>query len=73
VVDKTGLTGNYDFTLLFLPQLPPGATKDSLPPEMQDRPTVFEALRQQLGLRLQAERGTVQYLVIDSIDKPSDN
>jgi uncharacterized protein (TIGR03435 family) len=40
---------------------------------MQDRPTLFEALRQQLGLRLQAERGTVQYLVIDSIDKPSDN
>jgi uncharacterized protein (TIGR03435 family) len=73
VVDKTGLTGNYDFTLLFLPQLPPGVTKDSLPPEVQDRPTVFEALRQQLGLRLQAERGTVQYLVIDSIEKPSDN
>ena len=73
VVDQTGLTGNYDFTLSFRPILPPDTPADALPPEARDLPTLFEALRTQLGLRLTATRGPVDHIVIDHIEKPSDN
>ena len=73
VIDHTGLTSSYDFILSFAPQLPPDATKDGLPPELRDRPSIFDALRQQLGLKLEARRGPVDYYVIDHIDKPSEN
>jgi uncharacterized protein (TIGR03435 family) len=73
VVDQTGLTGNYDFTLSFRPILPPDAPPDALPPEQRDLPTLFDALRTQLGLRLTATRGPVDHLVIDHIDKPTAN
>ena len=54
VVDKTGLTGYFDFTLSFLPELPPGFDKDKLSPEMQSRPSLFDAVRSQLGLKLES-------------------
>lgn len=73
VIDRTGLTNSYDFTLSFAPQLPPDANKDGPPPEPRDRPSIFEALRQQLGLKLTAQRGPVDHYVIDHIDKPSEN
>jgi len=73
VIDKTGLTGNYDFTLTFSPVLPPDVSRDSLAPELRDRPSIFNALREQLGLKLTAERGPVEYYVIDSVERPSDN
>jgi uncharacterized protein (TIGR03435 family) len=73
VVDQTGLTGNYDFTLSYRPVLPPDAPADALPPEDRDLPTLFEALPSQLGLRLTATRGPVDHLVIDHIDKPTAN
>ncbi len=68
VIDQTGLTGNYDFTLSFAPVIPPGAT---VPPD--DRPSLFEAVKDQLGLKLTPEKGPVPYLVIDHIDRPSEN
>lgn len=73
VIDKTGLTQNYDFTLAFLPELPPGFNKDNLPPEMLDRPSIFDALKQQLGLKLEAQKGPIEYYVIDSAEKPAAN
>jgi len=73
VIDKTGLTGNYDFTLTFSPVLPPDVSRDTLSPELRDRPSIFNALREQLGLKLTAERGPVEYYVIDSVERPSDN
>lgn len=73
VIDKTGLTGNYDFTLSFLPELPPGFDKANLPPEFLDRPSLFDALREQLGLRLEAQKGPVEYYVIDHAEKPAVN
>lgn len=73
VIDKTGLTGYYDFTLTFLPDLPPGFDKANLPPEFMDRPNIFEALRQQLGLKLEPLKGPVTYFVIDSAEKPEGN
>jgi len=73
VIDKTGLTGNYDFKLSFVPDLPPDFPKENLPPGFLDRPSLFDALREQLGLRLQPGKGPVEYYVIDSAEKPSEN
>jgi uncharacterized protein (TIGR03435 family) len=72
-VDLTGLHGNYDFNLSFMPLLPPGASADSLPPEYKDLPDIFTALKEQLGLRLTPQKGPVEDLIIDHIDKPTEN
>jgi uncharacterized protein (TIGR03435 family) len=45
MIDRTGLPGYYDFTLAFLPELPPGFNKDDLPGALRDRPSIFEALK----------------------------
>jgi uncharacterized protein (TIGR03435 family) len=73
VIDQTGLDKNYDFTLAFLPELPPDFPKENLPPGMLDRPSIFDALREQLGLKLQAQKGPVEFYVIDHVEKPSEN
>ena len=71
VINKTGLDGNYDFTLTFAPQLPPDFPQDRLPPGFADRPNIFQALKEQLGLKLEAQKGPVEYFVIDSAEKPT--
>jgi uncharacterized protein (TIGR03435 family) len=71
VIDRTGLTGNYDFTLSFLPELPPGFDKEKLPAEMLNRPSIFEAVKQQLGLKLEAQKGPVDYYVVEHVEKPA--
>ena len=73
VIDLTGLQGFYDFTLLFAPQLPPDVPRESLPPGLLDRLSLFEAVKQQLGLMLTAQKGPVEYYVIDHVERPSDN
>ncbi len=69
VVDKTGIDGSYDITLNWKPdellQPDQGATSES--------GSIFTALQEQLGLRLEAQRGPVDILVIDSVDKASAN
>ncbi len=65
VVDKTGLKGAYDFHLQWDPDLN-GAGHDSFP-------SIFTALQEQLGLRLQPNRGPVKTLSIDHIEQPSEN
>lgn len=66
VTDRTGLTGRYDFTLAYAPG--PVSPADAAPPP---GPSLFTALVEQLGLRLQAERLTVPVLVIDRIERPT--
>lgn len=73
VVDQTGLTGNFDFTTSFLPPLPPGFDPSNLPPEYHDLPTIFTALKDQLGLKLTPQKGPVDQFIIDHLDKPSAN
>jgi uncharacterized protein (TIGR03435 family) len=73
VVDMTGLTKNYDFTLTFLPPLPPNFNTENLPPELLSRPSIFEALKQQLGLRLDLQKGPVEYYVIGHLERPAGN
>jgi uncharacterized protein (TIGR03435 family) len=72
VVDRTGLTGPYDFVMTFAPEpprgpLPPGV---ELPPVDPNAPSLFTAIQEQLGLRLEATKGPVEVLVVDSVDRP---
>jgi uncharacterized protein (TIGR03435 family) len=73
VVDKTGLAGTYDFTLSFLPEFIPSIARDTLPPEMQSLPTIFVAVKEQLGLELRPAKGPVPTLLIDHVERPSPN
>jgi uncharacterized protein (TIGR03435 family) len=72
VVDRTGLTGRYDFDLEFAPdeRLWGGAVPR---PEKSDQPDLFKAIQEQLGLRLEATRGPVDALIIDRVERPSEN
>jgi uncharacterized protein (TIGR03435 family) len=73
VVDMTGLSKNYDFKLTFVPELPPNVSPETIPGEILNRPSLFEALKQQLGLRLDPQKGPVEYYVIDHIERPAGN
>jgi uncharacterized protein (TIGR03435 family) len=73
VIDKTGLDRHYDFDLSFAPDLPPGVNTENLPPGILDRPNIFDALKQQLGLKLEPQKGPVEYYVIDHVEKPAEN
>jgi bla regulator protein BlaR1 len=73
VVDRTGLKGTYDIALRWTPDegqawLPTGP----LPPD-DSQPSIFTAVQEQLGLRLESQRGPVEVLVIDGAEKPSEN
>ncbi len=73
VIDKTGLTGTYDFKLSFRPELSPDALADGQASELENLPTIFDAVKNQLGLVLTPEKGPVQTLVIDRVGKLSEN
>ena len=73
VINLTGLDKNYDFKLSFAPELPPDVSRETLSPELRDRPSLFDALKQQLGLKLTPQKGPVEHYIIDHIDRPSDN
>jgi uncharacterized protein (TIGR03435 family) len=79
VEDRTGLTGKYDFSLEFRPeagQMPvPNGGRDSQPAVADDNtsPSLFTALEEQLGLRLESAKGSTEYVVIDHAEKPSAN
>ncbi len=72
VVDDTGLTGNYDFALDFVPTQPEPPPGQPAPPEEQ-APNFVEAVRKQLGLKFDSERHDVPVLVIDHITPLTDN
>jgi uncharacterized protein (TIGR03435 family) len=74
VVDKTGLTGDYDMELTWTPDESPTGPGDpgQAPPE-PNGPSLFTALQEQLGLRLEPAKGRVEILVIDGAEKPSEN
>jgi uncharacterized protein (TIGR03435 family) len=61
VINKTGLDKNYDFTLSFAPELPPNFPKENLPPGLLDRPSLFDALKKQLGLKLEGAGGILRH------------
>jgi uncharacterized protein (TIGR03435 family) len=63
VVDRTGLEGYWDISLDFVREQDPN----------QDGPSIFTAVREQLGLRLTAGRGAVEHLVVEHAERPSAN
>jgi uncharacterized protein (TIGR03435 family) len=69
VVNRTGLTGVFDFTLQFTPQSAELAHSGAAPADVA--PSIFTAVEEQLGLKLHAERAAVDILVIESAEKPS--
>jgi uncharacterized protein (TIGR03435 family) len=75
LVNNTGLTGRYDFTLNWTPDQLAGAGGDDglAPPGGTDAPSLFTAVQEQLGLRLVQTKGPAEVIVIDSIELPSEN
>jgi uncharacterized protein (TIGR03435 family) len=87
VIDKTGLSGRYDFTLNWTPdetQLAPGGPEGpgvpgggpmgpGGPPPESNSPDLFTAIQEQLGLKLEAQKAPVDVLVIQHVEKPSEN
>jgi uncharacterized protein (TIGR03435 family) len=87
VIDRTGLTEKYDFTLRWTPdenQLPPSSgaqvspagASSGLPstdPNPNSGPSLFTAIQEQLGLKLESAKGPVEFIVIDHIERPSGN
>lgn len=81
VVDKTGLKGSYDLKLEWVPDenqvanfqaigVPEGA---GAPPADWPGPTLFTALEEQLGLKIDSQKGSVEVLVVERVEKPSVN
>jgi len=69
VVDETGLRGAYDFELTFeRERAPVGAEVHE-----SQGPSVFAAVQEQLGLKLEAKKAPVEFLIVDHVERPSDN
>jgi uncharacterized protein (TIGR03435 family) len=77
VVDQTGLKGRFDFTLKWTPDetqfTPFGGYKAPATEEKDAPPDLFTAIQQQLGLKLEATKTMVDVIVIDHVEKPSEN
>jgi uncharacterized protein (TIGR03435 family) len=74
VVDKTGLSGAYDIDLTFTPdRMPQGAPPPGVPmPNIDPNgPSLFTALQEQLGLKLDSQRAPTDVLVIDHVERPT--
>jgi uncharacterized protein (TIGR03435 family) len=72
VLDKTGLKGNYDVTLNFAPIDGQPTLLNGVPQE-ETRPSIFTALQEQTGLKLESQKASVEVLVIDHVERPSEN
>jgi uncharacterized protein (TIGR03435 family) len=77
VVDKTGLAGRYDFVLTWTPDETQFASMGvRVPPPPADGsgpPGLFTAFQEQLGLKLESTKAPADVLVIDRLDRPSEN
>jgi uncharacterized protein (TIGR03435 family) len=76
VVDRTALTGSFDIELTFDPasaaQAAPGAPPGPVPTD-ETKPSIFTALQEQLGLKLESTRGPIDVLVVDQAERPTPN
>ena len=76
VVDKTNESGRFTFHLEYAPDVPARAPDESngVPPLTTDiGPNIFEALQEQIGVKLSPGKGPVDYLIVDSADRPTGN
>ena len=72
-IDRTGLTGKFDFTLAFQPEPQPSPEGSADPQPERTGPTLTESLGKQLGLKLLKQDGPVNAFVIDHLEMPSEN
>jgi uncharacterized protein (TIGR03435 family) len=74
IIDKTGLTGKYDFELKWTPEGAAASGADNGQTDQQSSASsLFTALEEQLGLKLQSSKGPVETLVVDHVEMPSEN
>jgi uncharacterized protein (TIGR03435 family) len=75
IVDQTGLNGTFDFTLAFTPEPgQPGAPRNTdAGPDASSEPSIFTAMQEQLGLKLEPRTEPVDILVVDHVEEPSAN
>jgi uncharacterized protein (TIGR03435 family) len=79
VVDGTGITGVFHIRLKYAPDGPASGIarssteSDSPAPAADSLPSIFTAFQEQLGLKLESTKGPVEVLIIDRVDKPSNN
>lgn len=74
IINRTGLQGKYDFQLDWSAESTPSRVSAVADPVPDDpRPSLFTAVQEALGLRLEDSKGPVQTLVIDGVDEPSEN
>lgn len=84
VINKTGIAGKFDFKWEFVPDeavmphwtgigLDPDVGPVSAPQNPPDGPSIFTAVREQLGLKLEPTKGPRKFIVIDSVERPSEN
>jgi len=74
VMERTGLQGRYDLHMEFVPAFVDSPNRDGSQvanPNADTGPNLFTALIEQAGLTLRAERGQVQFIVIDRIERPT--
>ena len=69
VLDKTGLTGTYDIKLTYTPDIPPNRRGEPDPADI----SIYEAVQNQLGLKLQPQRAVMEILIVDQVEKPTGN
>ena len=72
VIDRTGLTGKYDWYLAWTPARHKWNRSHGRSP-VSDAPGLFTAIREQLGLKLESQKGPVQVVVIDHLEPPTPN
>lgn len=74
VIDRTGLTGNWDFELTFIPDQPgPRPSGQDAPLIDPNAPPLPTALQEQLGLKLEPTKGLVEVLVVERVERPTEN
>jgi uncharacterized protein (TIGR03435 family) len=78
VVDQTGLPGKYDFTLKFTPDPGQmgglgGAPRPAAADAVDAPPDIYTAFQQQLGLKLESTKAPANVMVVDKVEKPSEN
>ncbi len=74
VIDETGIKGRFDFDVEFaVDQSTPGFTSDTPPADPTAGVSIFTAVQEQLGLKLQSTKGPGEFLIIDHVERPSEN
>jgi uncharacterized protein (TIGR03435 family) len=74
VIDKTGIAGLFDFRLEFVPdETTPALPRLRLSDDSPAGPSIFTAMQEELGLKLEPAKGPGEFLVIDSVERPSEN